>query len=202
MKKAVANHTRNDGVSGNNDMDKNKVLPYLRYSGFLFWTASFFAMMVVLFCLYGCKDKREVLNQKLKIAITQYMESAVEGFKVDSIKILGIDSLTDIQYVYFNKVIYQNFEEQLEQNYILYISPITEQEWDEQERISLQLEKIKNKIMQCDSILLDPRTDTVKFQYFFVATHVFGRNKNAQSEVHEIGFPIDKKFKVSELEWE
>ena len=160
------------------------------------------AMIAILLCFYACKDKKEVLNQKLKDTITHYMESSVEGFKVDSIKIVGIDSLTDIQYAYFHKVIFQNFEEQLEQNYILYVTPITEQEWDEQERIRLQLEKIKSKIMQCDSILLDPDTDTVKFQYFFVATQVFGKNKNAQSEVHEIGFPIDKKFKVMEMELE
>jgi len=159
-----------------------------------------FIICSALFCLHACKDKKEVLNQKLKTAIIQYMESVVEGFKVDSIKILAIDSLTDMQYVYLNKVVYQNYEEQLEQNYILYITPTTEQEWDEQERVSLQLEKIKNKIMYCDSILLDPRTDTVKFQYFFVATHLFGKNKNAQPEEHEIGFPIDKKFNVKELD--
>jgi hypothetical protein len=155
-----------------------------------------------LFCLHACQDKKEVLNQKLKKTITQYMESSVEGFKVGSIRILGIDSLTDLQYAYFNKIVYQNYEEQLEQNYILYITPMTEQEWDEQERVSLQLERIKNQIIRCDSILLDPRTDTVKFQYFFVVTNIFGKNKNAESEEHEIGFPIDRKFKVRELDME
>jgi hypothetical protein len=151
---------------------------------------------------YACGDRQGALNQKLKSAISQYMESSVEGFKMDSIKILGIDSLTDLQYTYFNKVIYQNQKEQLEQNYILYITPANEQEWDEQERINLQLEKIKSKIMQCDSILLDSRTDTVKFQYFFVSTQLFGKNKKAQSEVYEIGFPIDRQFKVREVEME
>jgi len=152
-----------------------------------------------LFCLHACGDKKEALNLKLKSAITHYMELSVEGFKVDSIKILGIDSLTDLQYAYFNKVVYQNYEEQLEQNYILYVTPITEQEWDEQERVQLQLEKIRNQLLRCDSILLSPSTDSVRFQYFFVATHVFGKNKNAQPETYEIGFPINKAFTVQEL---
>ena len=155
-----------------------------------------------LFCLHACQDKKEVLNQKLKKSITQYMESSVEGFKVDSISILGIDSLTDLQYAYFNKIVYQNSEEELEQNYMLYITPETEAERDEQESLSLQLEKIKNHIIRCDSILLDPRTDTVKFQYFFVPAYVFGRNKNAESEEYKIGFSIDRKFKVKELDME
>ena len=161
-----------------------------------------FIICSLLFCFYACKDKTTVLNQKLKTTITRYMESSVEGFKVDSIKILGIDSLTDMQYAYLNKVVYQNYEEQLEQSYILYITPMTEQEWDEQERVNLQLEKVKNQIISCDSILLHPNTDTVKFQYFFVATHIFGKNKQAQSEEYEIGFPIDKKFKIKELDLE
>jgi hypothetical protein len=161
-----------------------------------------FSICAMLLCLCACNDKQEVLNRKLKNTITRYMESSVEGFKVESIRILGIDSLTDFQYAGFNKVIFQNYEEVLEQNYILYVTPATDEEWDEQERISLQLEKIKNKIVQCDSILLSPTTDTVRFQYFFVAAKVFGKNKNAQSELHEIGFPMDKKFKVKELDVE
>ena len=154
----------------------------------------------ILLCFHACKDKNEVLHQKLKTTIARYMESSVEGFKVDSIKILGIDSLTDMQYAYLNKVVYQNYEEQLEQNYILYIIPQTEQEWDEQERVSSQLEKVKNQILYCDSILLHPNTDTVTFQYFFVATHLFGKNKNAQPETYEIGFPMDRKFNIRELD--
>ena len=156
----------------------------------------------MLLCLCACNDRQEALNRKLKNAITKYVETSIEGFKVDSIKILGIDSLTDLEYAYFNKIAYQNHEEMLERNYILYVTPYTDEEWDEQERISLQLENVKNQIRRCDSILLSPTTDTVKFQYFFVATHVFGKNKNAQSEVHEIGFPMDKKFKVMELDVE
>jgi len=155
-----------------------------------------------LFCLHACQDKKEVLNKKLKTTIARYMESSIEEFKVDSISILSIDSLTDLQYAYFNKVVYQNYEEALEQNYILYITPMTEQEWDEQERVSLQLENIKNQIMRCDNILLDPHTDTVKFQYFFVVTNVFGKIKNTQPKSYEIGFPIDKKFNVKELDME
>ena len=159
-----------------------------------------FSLCAILFCLCACNDGQEALNRKLKNAITKYMESSIEGFKVDSIKILGIDSLTDLQYAYFNKVIFLNYEDVLEQNELLYVTPYTDEEWDEQERVSLQLENVKNQIRRCDSILLSPTTDTVKFQYFFVATHVFGKNKNAQPELHEIGFPMDKKFKVMELD--
>jgi len=157
-------------------------------------------IIITLLCFCACESSKERLNRKLKNAITEYVESSIEGFKVDSIKILGIDSLTDLQYAYFNKVIFLNYEDVLEQNRLLYITPYTDEEWDEQERVSLQLENVKNQIRRCDSILLSPTTDTVKFQYFFVATHVFGKNKNAQSEVHEIGFPMDKKFKVMELD--
>jgi len=161
---------------------------------------SVFIIFAVLF-FYACGDRQAVLNKKLKQAITRYMETSVAGFKVDSIQILGIDSLNIVQYAYFNKVVYQNHEEALQQNYLLYITPINEQEWDEQERIQLQLDKIKMKITHCDSILLDPHADTLHFQYFFVAAKLFGKKKNAP-QVHEIGFPIDKQFKVMELDME
>lgn len=159
----------------------------------------FIIICSALLCLHGCGGGQEALNRKLKSTITRYMESSIEGFRVDSIRILGIDSLTDLQYAYLNKVVYQNYEEQLEQHYLLYVTPDTEEEWDEQERVQLQLQKIKDQLLRCDSILLSPGTDTVKLQYFFVATHVFGKNKHAEAEVHEVGFPISKQFKVMEL---
>jgi len=159
-----------------------------------------FIILTALLSLCACRNGKEKLNQRLKQVITQYMESSIEGFTVDSVQILGVDSLTDLQYAYFNKVALQNYEELLEQNRMLYLTPITEEEWDEQELVINQLQKIKNQLMQCDSILLDPRTDTVIFQYFFVATNVFGKNKNAQSETLFYGFPMDKSFKIKEMD--
>jgi hypothetical protein len=128
------------------------------------------------------------------------MEKNSEGFQVDSVFIMSVDSLTDFDFAYFQKIILKNKEEQLYNNPLLYIDAITDTEFDKQEKLHLQLQNLQRSISQCDSILLDERTDTTSLQYFFVATTIYGKDKDSKVQVQEIGFPIDKDFVVKEID--
>ncbi|MDR1458938.1 MAG: hypothetical protein LBI60_01820 [Bacteroidales bacterium] len=159
----------------------------------------FFVVIVLIFIVCGCKNENEKLEMKLTVAITSYMEKNIDGFKVDSISILGIDSLTDFDFAYFRKVILKNQEEQFYDNPLLYLDATTNEEFDEQERLQKQLQTVQYYIHQCDSILLDKQTDTVSLQYFFVATTIYGKDKQGKNQVHEIGFPVNKTFDIKEI---
>jgi hypothetical protein len=159
----------------------------------------FFVTVAFICIAYGCENKDEKLKTKLTSVIASYMEKSIDGFKVDSISIMGIDSLTDFDFAFFQKIILKNQEEQLHRNRMLYIDPVTDEEFDKQEELQLQLQNIQHYINQCDSILLDERTDTTSLQYFFVATTVYGKNKEGKVEIQEIGFPVNKRFEVKEI---
>jgi hypothetical protein len=128
------------------------------------------------------------------------MEKNMENFTVDSVNIMCIDSLTDLDFAYFQKIIYENREKEILANRALYIYPITDEEFDEQEKLQSQLQNVQNRIQLCDNILLDTKTDTIDIQYFFVAAKIFGKDKKGEIKTHEIGFPIDKNFAVKEIE--
>jgi hypothetical protein len=147
--------------------------------------------------VYGCKTEHEKLKIKLANVITSYMEQTIDGFKVDSVFIMGIDSLTDLDFAYFRKVILETQEEQLYNNPLLYT--VSDEEFDEQQKLHLQLQNIQHSIFQCDSILIDERTDTIAVQYFFVGTIVYGKDKQDKIQIQEIGFPVNKHFEVEEI---
>jgi len=162
---------------------------------------------IIVFCVlvgfvFGCKNQNEKLKGKLTKVITSYVVENMEGFAVDSIDIMGIDSLTDLEFAYFQKIIYENRESEILANRMLYIYPITDEEFDEQEKLQTQLQNIKNRIQLCDSILLDERTDTLALQYFFVGAKIFGKDKKGETQIHQIGFPIYKNFTVKEIDFE
>jgi len=159
-------------------------------------------VFVVICSVFGCGNRSEKLNKKIEKVITSYMEENMDGFTVDSVSIMGIDSLTDLDFAYFQKIIYENRESEILANRMLYIYPDTDEEFDAQEKLQLQLKTIQNRINLCDNILLDDRTDTVSVNYLFVATKIFGKYKNGTIQIHEIGFPIDNKnFKVKEIDF-
>jgi len=161
----------------------------------------FIMVFFVFACLVvGCKNQNERLKIKVTKVITSYVEENMEGFTVDSVLIMGIDSLTDLDFAYFQKIIYENHESKILSNRMLYLYPITEEEFDEQEKLQSQLQAIRDRIQLCDNILLDIQTDTVSVEYFFVATKIFGKDKNGETRTHEIGFPIDKNFIVKEID--
>ena len=157
--------------------------------------------LIALCCaVFGCRNETEKLQKKLTQVITSYVEENMENFTVDSVKIMCIDSLTDLDFAYFQKVIYENRESEIRANRLLYLYPTTDEEFDEQEKLQSQLQNIQNRIQLCDNILLDMKTDTVALQYFFVAAKIFGKDKKGDVKMHEIGFPIDKNLTVKEIE--
>ncbi len=162
---------------------------------------NFIVLAIVLICVVlGCKSKDEKLKMKLTGVITSYMEENIDDFRVDSVSIMGIDSLTDLDFAYFQKIIFKNTESEILTNRILYLDPITDEEYDEQEKLQSQLQMIQNRIQFCDSILMDQRTDTTSVEYFFVATKIYGKGKGETIQIQEIGFPIDKNFVIKEID--
>jgi hypothetical protein len=159
----------------------------------------FLLIVMVIYFVCGCESKHEKLKIKLTNAITFYMEQNTDGFKVDSVFIMGIDSLTDLDFAYFQKVILETQEEQLYNNSLLYTNPVSDEEFDEQEKLQLQLQNVQYAISQCDSILMDERTDTTSVEYLFVGTIIYGKNKQGEIQIHEIGFPVNKHFEVEEI---
>jgi len=162
---------------------------------------------IIVFCVllgfaFGCGNQDERLKIKITKVITSYMEENMEGFTVDSVNIMGIDSLTDLEFAYFQKIIYENRESEIFANRMLYIYPITDEEFDEQEKLQSQLQNIQSRIQLCNNVLLDIQTDTVSVNYFVVAAKIFGKDKKGETQIHEIGFPIDKNFIVKEIDFE
>jgi hypothetical protein len=127
------------------------------------------------------------------------MEQTIDGFKVDSVFIMGIDSLTDLDFAYFQKVVLETQEEHLYNNPLLYTNTVSDEEFDEQKKLQLQLQNIQHSIFRCDSILIDERTDTLSVQYLFVGTIVYGKDKQDKIQIQEIGFPVNKHFEVVEI---
>jgi len=161
----------------------------------------FILILVVFVCaVFGCGNQDKKLKMELTKIITSYMEENMDGFKVDSVSVLGIDSLTDLEFAYFQKIIFENRVSEILADRVLYY-PTTDEEFDEQEKLQAQLQTIKNRILLCDGILLDNRTDTVSIQYFFVATKIFGKDKKGDIQTHEIGFPMDKNLTVKEIDF-
>jgi len=158
--------------------------------------------IVVICSVFGCENQNEKLKKKVAKVITAYMDENIDGFCVDSVFIMGIDSLTDLDFAYFQKVVYENRELEIRANRMLYIYPDNDEEFDEQEKLQLQLVSIQSRIKLCDNILIDDKTDTVSINYLFVATKIFGKDKNGNIQIHEIGFPIDNKnFIVKEIDF-
>ena len=139
------------------------------------------------------------MEKKLKATIVEYMQANVEGLQVDSVLILGQDSLNDMDFAYMNKIVLQNAQEEMENNYLLYIEPETPEERVNQFELNKNLEWIKAKISYWDSVMLDNGTDTVTFQYYFVTSRIYGKI-GQMSQTYEIGFPISSDFKVQELQ--
>ncbi|MDR3266882.1 MAG: hypothetical protein LBT24_04845 [Tannerella sp.] len=165
-------------------------------------TRTIFLISVLLLCvLYGCTDKTEQLKTQLRTVITAYIEKNINGFTVDSVSIMGIDSLTDLEFAYFQKIILQNRESELLSSPALYETPKTDDQWNEQEKTELQLQHIQTSIADCDRILADLQTDSVTFHYFFIPAKVYGKDKKGQSQIHEIGFPMDKKLEIQEIDF-
>ena len=156
------------------------------------------AIALIVFVL-SCGTREKKMKIKFTEVISSYVEKNMNDFKIDSISIMGIDSLTDMDFAYFQKVIYKNYENEIYANPALYLDPITDEEFDEQEKLQSQLQLIQNHIQRCDNILLDTQTDTVNVQYFFVATKIFGKDNKGNTQIHEIGFPIDKNFIIKEI---
>lgn len=151
----------------------------------------------IILCSCGLKQKRT--EQKLKNTIVEYMQANVEGLQVDSVHILGTDSLSDMDFAYMNKVMLQNAEQEIEGNYLLYVEPETPEERVDQYELNERLEWVKAKMCYWDSVMLDDATDTVKLQYYFVASRIYGKIGETV-QTFDVGFPISTDFKVQEIQ--
>ena len=158
----------------------------------------FIGICLLVFAL-GCKNENQKFKEKASTVITSYIEKNMDEFKVDSISILGIDSLTHLDYAYFRKVILKNHESGIFTNELLYIEPQTDQEYEMQEELQSSLRNIQTQITECDNILINPTTDTVTIQYYLIATSIYGK-QGGKPQQHDIGFPIDKNFNIQEID--
>ena len=150
--------------------------------------------------VWGCKDENQKFKEKASTTITSYVEKNMDGFTIDSISILGIDSFTHLDYAYFRKVILKNYESEILANHLLYTEPQTDQEYEIQEKLQSSLQKIQSQIEECNNIMINPTTDTLTVQYYFVATSIYGKQGDKQ-EHHDIGFPMDKNFIIQEIDF-
>ena len=148
----------------------------------------------------GCKDENQKFRDKLIVVVTSYVEKNMEGFQVDSVSILGIDSLTHLDYAYLRKVTLKNYESNILANELLYIEPETDEERRAQEKLQSSLRNIQSRIEECENIMVNPTTDTTTIHYFFVATSIYGKQGKEKELRHDIGFPIDKNFTVQEID--
>ena len=147
----------------------------------------------------GCKNENQKFKDKLTVTITSYVEENMDGFKVDSVSILAIDSLTHLSYAYLKKVILKNYESEIFANELLYMEATTDEEHEAQARLQSSLRNLKSRIEECDNILVNPTTDTTIIHYFFIATSIYGKQGKEKNLKYDIGFPIDKEFVVQEI---
>ena len=157
------------------------------------------ASLCMLLLVIGCKNENQKFKEKLTVTITSYVEENMDGFKVDSVSILAIDSLTHFSYAYLKKVILKNYESEIFANELLYMEAETDEEREVQANLQSSLRNLKSRIEECDNILVNPTTDTITIHYFFVATSIYGKQGNENILQYEIGFPIDKEFVIQEI---
>lgn len=147
----------------------------------------------------GCKSEQEKFNHKATSVIRSYIGENMPDFHLDSISILGIDSLTHLDYAYFRKMVLENHESEISSNIFLYIEPQTEEEYETQQRLQFSLQNIRNQIEECNNILINPTTDTTTIHYFLVATTIYGK-KNDKKIQESFGFPMNKEFVIQEID--
>jgi uncharacterized lipoprotein NlpE involved in copper resistance len=157
--------------------------------------------IVVIYSVFGCENQSDKLNRKIAKIITSYMEENIDGLTIDSVSIMKIDSLTDLDFAYLQKIIYENKESEICANKMLYIYPDSDEEFEIKEKLQLQLQTVRNCIMLCNNVLLDDKTDTVFVNYLFVDAKIFGKDKKENIQIYEIGFPIDKNLNVKEIDF-
>jgi len=158
-------------------------------------------LIIACVCLLAvsCKDENQKFREKLSLTITEYVEQNLDGFKVDSVSILSIDSLTHLDYAYFRKIVLRNQESDILSGELLYREPVSEEEHASRHQLQSSLKNLQSQIEECDNIIANPTTDTTVIQYFFVATSVYGKQENQAQEKLDIGFPLDKNLKIQEI---
>jgi len=157
------------------------------------------AGLCLLLFIAGCKDENQKFRDKLIVVITSYIEENIEGFQVDSVSILGIDSLTHLDYAYLRKITLKNHESEIFANELLYIESKTDEEREAQAKLQSFLRNIQSRIEECDNIMINPTTDTTTIHYFFVATSIYGKQDGKELQ-YDFGFPIDKEFNIQEID--
>jgi len=158
-------------------------------------------LIIACVCLLAvsCKDENQKFREKLNIIFTEYVEESIVGFKVDSILIFSIDSLTHLDYAQFRKEVLKNHESDILSSELFYREPDSEEEYANRYQLQSSLQNIQIQIKECDNILSNPTTDTTTIHYFFVATSVYGKQENQAQEKLDIGFPLDKNLKIQEI---
>lgn len=149
--------------------------------------------------LLSC-NKEKKLHTKLKQVITEYISKDFEkGEKLDSIKILQVDSVSDY---HFTKYILENvIENRLEELSFAcsHLSDTTSiEELQLKQKYESEINMLIDKTFYYQSLLKNANLDSTNFKYFFVTTKIY-TTKHQQQTQEYYGFPITSDFKVREI---
>lgn len=150
---------------------------------------------------FSCTRQETIDREKLVKTIDDYVKKNIpEQRTLDSISILKIDSLTDFTYIMFYQQFLENSIEMLNMEMNLALT------MGDAEKAAQKSEKISEVWSKSDlySAYIEDHKgdDKTPFKMYFVITKVYYKLPDKTQEIQDMGFPIDKDFKVVELNLE
>lgn len=148
----------------------------------------------------SCRNEEERLHKKIHDTIEDYVaKDLTPNSRIDSIKILRIDSLSEYQFIdYVLKPVIENEIEELSFQYNHLSENGSTDELILKQQTEQQINILVDKLLYYDKKLKQSANDSGKLSYYFVSTLVFTKTDTTSSQEY-YGFPITPDFKIREI---
>lgn len=149
----------------------------------------------------SCENKEERMQKKIHKVIEKYILTDLnKGTKIDSIKILRIDSVSDYHFVAFIiKPIIDNRLDELNYQF----NHLSDSGSIEELKLKQDTEYEINKLIDKSDFYTDKLTnetlDSTNIRYYFVSTLIYTTDSNNNTSRDYYGFPITTDFQVREI---
>lgn len=150
--------------------------------------------------LLSCRNKEESLHKKIHDTIEDYVaKDLAPNTRIDSIKILRIDSLSEYQFIdYVLKPVIENEIEELSFQYNHLSENGSMDELILKQQTEQQINILVDKLLYYDKKLSLSTKDSGTLSYYFVSTLIYTKTDTTSSQEY-YGFPITPDFQIREI---
>jgi len=150
--------------------------------------------------LFSCRSEEERFQKKINDAIKEYVaKSLAPNTRIDSIKILQIDSLSEYQFIdYILRPVIENEIEELSFQYNHLSENGSVDELILKQQTEQQINILVDKLLYYDKKQGVSANDSDKLSYYFVSTLIYTKTDTTSSQEY-YGFPITPDFQIREI---